>query len=203
MYGHGAVPPARSDNNVVTLRVLFAAIGTLCCGMLACVPLFRVAFTRGRKIDWALAWASLPVSIGCFAVVGSLPEGDSRTDVAMATVMLLGVFSSVYFLAVDIRFHQQQRQQFAGYPPQGPTVPSAYGYPQTVTPFSATPVPQPQPQPPLHQTQMPQPPYTPPQSQTPVPPPPPQRPAPARIDQVRAELDELSDYLRKHDEGGK
>jgi hypothetical protein len=29
--------------------------------------------------------------------------------------------------------------------------------------------------------------------------PPSQRPAPARIDQVRAELDELSDYLRKHD----
>ncbi|MGW0829459.1 hypothetical protein [Streptomyces prunicolor] len=205
MYGHGAVPPARSDNNVVTLRVLFAAIGTLCCGMLACVPLFRVAFLRGRKSDWVLAWGSLPVSIGCFAVVGSLPENDSRTDVAMAAVILLGLFSSVYFLVADIRFHEQQRQQFAGYPPQGPTVPSAYGYPQTVTPFSATPVPQPQPQPqpPLHQTQLPQPPYTPPQSQTPVPPPPPQRPAPARIDQVRAELDELSDYLRKHDEGGK
>ncbi|MBK3648045.1 hypothetical protein JHN46_46610 [Streptomyces sp. MBT33] len=30
---------------------------------------------------------------------------------------------------------------------------------------------------------------------------PPQRPAPARIDQVRAELDELSDYLRKHPGG--
>ena len=30
----------------------------------------------------------------------------------------------------------------------------------------------------------------------------PQRPAPARIDQVRAELDELSDYLRKHDGTG-
>ncbi|GAA3499181.1 hypothetical protein GCM10019016_062850 [Streptomyces prasinosporus] len=28
---------------------------------------------------------------------------------------------------------------------------------------------------------------------------PPQRPAPARIDQVRAELDELSDYLRRQD----
>ncbi|MFG2783393.1 hypothetical protein ACGFY7_36890 [Streptomyces prunicolor] len=217
MYGHGAVPPARSDNNVVILRVLFAAIGTLCCGMLACVPLFRVAFLRGRKIDWLLAWGSLPVSIGCFAVVGSLPENDSRTDVAMAAVILLGLFSSVYFLVADIRFHEQQRQ-FAGYPPQGPTVPSAYGYPQTVTPFSATPVPQPpphqtqmpqphqtqMPQPPLHQTQMPQPPqpYTPPQPHTPVPSPPPQRPAPARIDQVRAELDELSDYLRKHDEGG-
>jgi hypothetical protein len=32
----------------------------------------------------------------------------------------------------------------------------------------------------------------------PAPPPPSRRPAPARIDQVRAELDELSDYLRKH-----
>ncbi|MEV0485907.1 hypothetical protein AB0I69_35560 [Streptomyces sp. NPDC050508] len=199
MYGHGAVPPARSDSNVVILRVLFAAIGTLCCGMLACVPLFRVAFLRGRKIDWALAWGSLPVSVGCFAVVGALPESDHRTDIAMATVMLLGVFSSVYFLVVDIRF--QQQRQFAGYPPQGPNVPSGYGYPQPVTPFSATPVSQP----PLHQTQMPQPPqpYTPPQPHTPVPPPPPQRPAPARIDQVRAELDELSDYLRKHDEGGR
>jgi hypothetical protein len=184
MYGHGAVPPARSDSNVVILRVLFAAIGTLCCGMLACVPLFRVAFLRGRKIDWALAWGSLPVSVGCFAVVGALPESDHRTDIAMATVMLLGVFSSVYFLVVDIRF--QQQRQFAGYPPQGPNVPSVS-------------------QPPLHQTQMPQPPqpYTPPQPHTPVPPPPPQRPAPARIDQVRAELDELSDYLRKHDEGGR
>ena len=38
-----------------------------------------------------------------------------------------------------------------------------------------------------------------PQSPLPTAPPPPQRPAPARIDQVRAELDELSDYLRKHD----
>ncbi|MFD0393694.1 hypothetical protein ACFQ3Z_19900 [Streptomyces nogalater] len=35
--------------------------------------------------------------------------------------------------------------------------------------------------------------------------PPPQPPAPARIEQVRAELDELSDYLRRQDghEGGR
>jgi hypothetical protein len=31
--------------------------------------------------------------------------------------------------------------------------------------------------------------------------PPPRRPEPARLDQVRAELDELSDYLRRHDGG--
>jgi hypothetical protein len=40
--------------------------------------------------------------------------------------------------------------------------------------------------------------------QPPVPAPP-QRPAPSHIDEVRAELDELSDFLRKHDghEGGR
>ncbi|MFD5404531.1 hypothetical protein [Streptomyces griseorubiginosus] len=188
MYGHGAAPPARDSGTVITLRVVLAAVGFLSCGLLACAPLFRVAFLRGRAVDWVLAWASLPMSIACFAVVGALPEADHRTDVAMSLVLLLGLFSSVYFLVMDIRVHQQRR--FAGYPPpQGPTVHTGYGYPQPTPPFTSTLLPQPQPQP-----------------QPPVPapgvvPPPPQRPAPARIDQVRAELDELSDYLRKHDSG--
>ncbi|KQW13613.1 hypothetical protein [Streptomyces sp. Root369] len=191
MYGHGAVPPARSSGTVITLRVLFAAAGFLSCGLLACAPLFRIAFLRGRSVDWVLSWASLPLSIACFAVVGSLPESDPRTDVAMSLVLLLGLFSSVYFLVMDIRVHQQRR--FAGHlPPQGPTVHTGYGYPQPTPPYTSTLLPQP-----------PAPPVAAPGT---VPPPPPQRPAPARIDQVRAELDELSDYLRKHDgnpEGGR
>ncbi|MDQ0761379.1 hypothetical protein [Streptomyces canus] len=194
MYGHGAVPPARSSGTVITLRVLFAAAGFLSCGLLACAPLFRVAFLRGRSIDWVLSWASLPLSIACFAVVGSLPESDARTDVAMSLVLLLGLFSSVYFLVMDIRVHQQRR--FVGHPPpQSPTVHTGYGYPQP------TPTP-----PPYTSTLLPQPPTSPVSAPGVVPPPPPQRPAPARIDQVRAELDELSDYLRKHDgntEGGR
>ncbi|MFF0017175.1 hypothetical protein [Streptomyces sp. NPDC005374] len=204
MYGHGAVPPTRSAGTVITLRVLFAAAGFLSCGLFACAPLFRVAFLRGRGIDWVLAWASLPVSIACLSVVGALPEGDHRTDVALSLVLLLGLFSSVYFLVTDIRIHQQWR--FTGYPPpQGPTAHSGYGYPHPA------PQPVPQPAPPYTSTLLPQPQ---PQPRPPVPPvpapgvvpPPPQRPAPVRIDQVRAELDELSDYLRKHDgnpEGGR
>ncbi|MFF7175313.1 hypothetical protein ACIP8U_43615 [Streptomyces pseudovenezuelae] len=185
MYGHGAVPPARSSGTVITLRVLLAAAGFLSCGLLACAPLFRVAFLRGRSVDWVLAWASLPMSIACFAVVGALPESDPRTDVAMSLVLLLGLFSSVYFLVMDIRVHQQR--QFAGFPPpQGPTVHTGYGYPQPAPP-------------PYTSTLQPSPPTVP--APGVVPPPPPQRPAPARIDQVRAELDELSDYLRKHDGG--
>jgi hypothetical protein len=194
MYGHGAVPPARSAGTVITLRVLFTAAGFLSCGLFACAPLFRVAFLRGRAIDWVLAWASLPFSIACLAVVGSLPESDPRTDVAMGLVLLLGLFSSVHFLVMDIRVQQQLR--FAGYPPpQGPTVHSGYGYPQPVPqpapPYISTGQPHPHPQP--------QPPPVPPVPGPGVVPAPPQRPAPVRIDQVRAELDELSDYLRKHD----
>ncbi|MFE3856183.1 hypothetical protein ACFXPN_34280 [Streptomyces griseorubiginosus] len=203
MYGHGAAPPARDSGTVITLRVVLAAVGFLSCGLLACAPLFRIAFLRGRVVDWVLAWASLPLSIACFAVVGSLPESDRRTDVAMSLVLLLGLFSSVYFLVMDIRVHQQRR--FTGYlPPQGPTVHTGYGYPHPqphptpTPPYTSTvlPPPQPRPQPPVPPVSGPGP-----GPGSGVVPPPPQRPAPARIDQVRAELDELSDYLRKHDGG--
>ncbi|MFD9005423.1 hypothetical protein ACFV0T_31495 [Streptomyces sp. NPDC059582] len=203
MYGHGAAPPTRSAGTVITLRVLFAAVGVLSCGLLACVPLFRVAIVRGRWFDWTAAWVSLPLSVAALAVVGTVPETDTRGDVALAVVLILGAGSAAYFLATDIRFHQAERR-FAGYaPPHAPTVHGPYGYPQPVPPaplYPGTPVPQPQPQP-----HLPQPPaaraYIPntPVPQPPVPQSPPaQRPAPARIDQVRAELDELSDYLRKH-----
>ncbi|MGA5896373.1 hypothetical protein [Streptomyces venetus] len=191
MYGQGAAPPSRSAATVISLRVLFAAAGFLTCGFLACVPLFRVAFLRGRALDWAAAWVSLPLSIACFAVIGVLPESDFRTDIALAVIMLLGVGAAVWFLIVDIGHHSTPPQQFAHALPHAPTVPtqqpaqSPYGYPHPAPPYtpSSTPVPQP----PAHQT-----------PQHPMPPSP-QRPAPARIDQVRAELDELSDYLRRQD----
>ncbi|MFF6915229.1 hypothetical protein [Streptomyces sp. NPDC012466] len=204
MYGHGAAPPPRSAATVISLRVLFAAAGFLTCGVLACVPLFRVAVLRGRALDWALAWVSLPLSIAGFAVIGSLPEDDYRTDIALAVILLIGVAAAVYFLVVDIAHHGVQRQA-AGYAsPHAPTVVNTpYGYPHPAPPYAphSTPVPQhPVPHTPV--------PHTPaPHDATPgvpgpiQPPPSPQPPAPARIDQVRAELDELSDYLRRH-EGG-
>ncbi|PPS73958.1 MULTISPECIES: hypothetical protein [Streptomyces] len=196
MYGHGAAPPPRSAATVISLRVLFAAAGFLTCGVLACVPLFRVAVLRGRALDWVLAWVSLPLSIACFAVIGSLPEDDARTDIALAMMLLLGAGAAVYFLVVDIGHHSGQRT-FAGYAsPHTPTVPTAahtpYGYPHPAPPYAPTSTPVPQPPAP----------HTPAPHDTPPvptqPPPSPQRPAPARIDQVRAELDELSDYLRRH-----
>ncbi|WP_105973357.1 hypothetical protein [Streptomyces geranii] len=202
MYGPGAQPPARSAGTVITLRVLFAAAGFLSCGLLACLPLFRVAILRGRWFDWVAAWVSLPLSIACFAVVGTVEESNAKGDVALAAVMILGALGSAYFLITDIRLAGRpgnQQYGYAGYP-QGPTptpnMPPGYGYPPP-SPYANTPPPgmgSPAP----HHTPTPQHQHRPPVP-GPVPPPPPQRPAPARIDQVRAELDELSDYLRKHD----
>ncbi|MFE0811099.1 hypothetical protein ACFW4M_09950 [Streptomyces sp. NPDC058794] len=226
MYGNGAAgpPPSRGAANVTSLRVLFAAAGFLTCGLLSCVPLFRIAVLRGSRLDWTLAWLSLPASIGCLAVVGSLPETDRRGDVAMAALLLIGAAASAHFLVADIRLHAARPpfpgpQSYPGHQPYavpGPhyaqTQPAVGPYPPTYP--SQSPLrPDPRHAPPGVQTPVPQPP--PPQPpvpgpavartpvpQPPAPTPPPQHPAPARIDQVRAELDELSDYLRKHDGTG-
>ncbi|MFI9648940.1 hypothetical protein ACIHAA_21880 [Streptomyces sp. NPDC052040] len=193
MYGHGAAPPpTRTPGAVITLRVLFVVAGFLSCGLLTCLPLFRIAVLRGRTVDWLLAWLSLPVSIGCLAFVGSVPENDHRGDLGLTTVLVLGAASGAYFLVFDIRRHR-------GLPPGAPVPPRAtgytppppgYGYP-AAGPYPAAP---PTPAPPSAPVRPPLPPYG-------SVPPPPQRPAPARIDQVRAELDELSDYLRRHEDG--
>ncbi|GAB2790635.1 hypothetical protein GCM10027073_23580 [Streptomyces chlorus] len=218
MYGHGAAPPHRSTATVISLRVLIAAAGFLSCGLLACVPLFRVAVLRGRFFDWLLAWVSLPLSLFCLIVVGSLPTEDLRTDVAFLCVLFLGAGAAVYYLTVDIRHHDRLREYGAhGLPSphaHGGT-PAPYGYPQPTSPYGQTPVPQAQPQMPhvqMPHVQMPPAPAPHPAPgvrgdtpSTPIPPAqppqPPQSPGPARIDQVRAELDELSDYLRRSDGG--
>ncbi|GAA0638203.1 hypothetical protein GCM10009535_13360 [Streptomyces thermocarboxydovorans] len=211
MYGHGAAPPTRSAATIITLRVLFAGAGILSCGLLAAVPLFRIAILRARTADWVLAWSGLVVSIVLLTVVGSVPESDTRGDVALGLLIFTGAASSVYFLTADIRWHQPHRPG-APVPPsphattvQAPGAHAPYGYPQPASPYAATPVPQP-PHTPVPQA--PHVPHTPgphtPVPQTPPTPAPPPRPAPARIDQVRAELDELSDYLRRQDgQGGR
>ncbi|MEU9925267.1 hypothetical protein AB0H51_28980 [Streptomyces griseoluteus] len=197
MHGQGAQPPARSAGTGVLLRVLLTACALLSCGLFACVPLFRVAYLRGRGSDWMLAWAGLALGVGGFAVVGSLPEKDPRSDVALALILMLAIAAAVHFLVVDMRLQNQQGAMPAGYAPtSAQTVPSAYGYPQPATPPPAAQTPTP----PTY-IPTPQPPHTPAPRTIPPQPPTPPRPAPARIDQVRAELDELSDYLRR--QGGK
>ncbi|MFD7298757.1 hypothetical protein ACFV9W_36230 [Streptomyces sp. NPDC059897] len=203
MYGPGAGPPRReSDGAAITLRVLFPALSVLTCGLLSCAPLFRIAALRRRPVDWILAVVSLPVSITLFGIIGSLPEEDTRTDVALALLLLLALGSAVYFLVYDIRRLSPAHPPGPYAPPAQPG-PSAYGHPQPRQPWP-TPPPQQHAMPTQHSmntvTPTPGPAPTPAPAQPPAPPQN-QAPPPHRIDQVRAELDELSDYLRKQDGG--
>ncbi|OEJ39406.1 hypothetical protein AR457_20825 [Streptomyces agglomeratus] len=224
MHGSGTTPPVRTDGVVITMRVLFPICAVFSCGMLSCIPLLRIAIVRGRWFDWVAAWGSIPAAIAAFAVVGSLPEGDARTDMALSFVLLLGAVSAGYFLVFDIRHYARlrdiggphavtgprapygpyaQQAQQAPYGQQAApqqAAPPQYGYPN---PYASTPVVNPAPNP------LPQQPQQQPPAQQPHPhyhhephdqPQHPQ-PQPRRVDQVRAELDELSDLLRKDQRG--
>ncbi|WP_329457489.1 hypothetical protein [Streptomyces sp. NBC_01497] len=216
MYGAVQPPPARTRAaraGVVAVRVLLTACAPLTIGLLACAPLFRIAVLRRRWWDWTLAWAAFPVACGLFSVVGTLPEDAVGTNVSMCSLLLIGVASAVYFLVFDLR--RDQRPKVAGPGAYGPV--PGYGYPPyTTAPMTpGSPVPHGAPYAPPPGAPAFGPPSFPsaPRPAPPTAPPPhgfgsPLAPAGARgavpgpahtprIDQVRAELDELSDLLRK------
>ncbi|GAA1349053.1 hypothetical protein [Streptomyces beijiangensis] len=175
---YGPAPSIDNGNSGVRIlvRVLLTACALLTIGILSCVPLFRIAALRRRWWDWVLASVGLVLGIGCFAAVGELPEESGWSDAALAVLLLLGVGSATYFLIVDIQHPHRPRPQAAPAPHFSQK--STLGQYGPYQPYAQT-VP----------TQVPVVPVPPPQHQQPVPPP--------RIDQVRAELDELSDLLRK------
>ncbi|MEU6984782.1 hypothetical protein ABZ946_15375 [Streptomyces sp. NPDC046324] len=195
MYGHGYVPPPPPralPASVIVLRVLFAMLPLFSIGFLTWGTMIRLAVVTRRTLDWILCGVSAAVMITGMVL---LPEDIETTqaDVAMGMILLNAAAFTVYFLVVDIK-HDKVRLGLVSpaaagaYSPYGTTVPrpqTGYGYPrQAVPPQPAVPPqaqPQPQPQP-QHQ-----PPHQPVQTPQPAP----------RIDQVRAELDELSDLLRK------
>ncbi|MFI6935693.1 hypothetical protein [Streptomyces sp. NPDC050287] len=219
MQGHGYTQPVRQappTGLLVFLRVLFVAISVMSIGFLMWAMMLRLALVTRKTLDWWLFAGVFVVEVLVVWLLGSESGDEIHTPGGWAgLLLLLGtlVASVAYYLAADIRHFQQLRH--SGYDPRQPPSP-AYGYPQSglqpQPPYNAQTVPQsstphnPLPGPGLR-TPVPQPPG--PSDavlHSPVPPPPPQRPAPARIDQVRAELDELSDYLRRHDgnhEGGR
>lgn len=194
MNGPGPVPPyppAQSKATAITLRAIFLTITAISCGFLSGLPLLHLAIQRRRTMDWVFFWICTAVSIASFATVGTLPEESPWTDVAMLTAIALVPLVGVHYLVADLALHRAAA--VPGYPSYATTVPY----------------------PPPHQQAPPQPPVdynpyrtTPPPPAAPQAPVPPQSPAsphphphPPRINQVRAELDELSDLLRKQ-EGG-
>lgn len=200
MYGHGYAPPPPQrtiPTGVIVLRVFFAILPLLSIGFLTWGTMIRLAAVTRRARDWVLCGVSAAVMITGMIL---LPENVETTqaDVAMGLILLNALAFTVYFLVADIK-HDKVRlglvapAQSASYSPYGATVPRHQaGYvPQ------GQPQPQPQQQPPIAQQAQPQP-----APQPVIPPQPTAQPTPAnpRIDQVRAELDELSNLLRK-DEG--
>ena len=184
MHGHGYAPPPRlpSSGAQAGMRVLFVAIAVLTVGFLGFVPMLRLALTSRSKVDWRVFIGVAATQLVCWIGVFSDPGGEEFTswygNAAMGLMLINLAVSVTYYLIADIRHARRHQLAMApamyGRPPQQPP----YGYPQ----------PQPQPQP------RPQPYTQPPTPQN-------QGQPPQRIDQVRAELDELSDYLRKRDGG--
>ncbi|MFD5429432.1 hypothetical protein [Streptomyces sp. NPDC127084] len=220
-------PPVRADNGGrVALRVVFVALTLLSCGFLAWAAMLRLALlTTLRQHWWAFGGvAASTIGVFVFAGVAVPDDPDAPISDGAAVVIVLWLFLATvgvvsYYLVSEIRHFDRPALPPAaaaspGYlPPQTQT--TGYGYPPAAAPPRAAQHPMgPTSQTmPGHQTQNPyaqpvRPAYTAPTTPTTptpatAPTPPAQQPPPdagpnnARIDQVRAELDELSDLLRR------
>ncbi|MFE9043300.1 hypothetical protein ACFYOG_20675 [Streptomyces sp. NPDC007818] len=204
MYGQMPAAPAPRPGGgpsagTVAVRVLVAAAVVLSLGFLAWVAMLRLAIMRRTVLDWVLFWTQVAATIGCFVLLQEDDQNSWQVNVGAALILVMAAAVTWHYLAADIRHHRAAPAP-GPYPPPHATAPGhphAYGYPP-VNPATAVTVPGPNPYAPQGPAPAPNP-YasTPPAPagqapvNTPTPPPSP------RIDQVRAELDELSDLLRK------
>ncbi|MFI6149027.1 hypothetical protein [Streptomyces sp. NPDC051109] len=169
----------------MALRVLFALLPVLSCGFLGWGTMLRLAVVTRRPRDWWLLAVNCVLTVAWVALIGADPTPETngwQGNTGAFGVIITGFVTCVYFLVADIRHYEARgaaARTGAWYPPQpAPYVPQqqpqrpAYGYPPVQ---QQTPTPTPAP--------------------TPAPAPGPA--APPRIGQVRAELDELSELLRK------
>ncbi|MEV6108710.1 hypothetical protein AB0M28_29010 [Streptomyces sp. NPDC051940] len=205
MYG-AAYPPESGVRRtthpavVILLRVVFAGLSFLSLGLLSWVTLLRVAIMRRARQDWLLFWGSFPVLIGSMWLFqGNESETARPIDyVGLVALFLMACGAAGYYLAVDIRMRQGERQPGFGPAPGSPS--GGYGslpvgeprpLPYAAPPPNPYAVAEPRPAAPAPVPA----PARPPAPAEAAPPPPP------RIDRVRAELDELSELLRREQDG--
>ncbi|MGW3299618.1 hypothetical protein [Streptomyces rubiginosohelvolus] len=193
MHGYGPMPQQPTTSRpspatLTTVRVILVALTVLSCGLLGWAPMLRLAIVTRRPRDWFLLVVVIALNIGLFAFIMATPDDpDQMSDAAALFMMLwiLGLLAGVitYYLYAEIRHYNTLGAPAPYGTPGHPAPPLPYQQ-QHVAPHQQHQQPQPQ------QHQQPNP-YTAPTT------PPTPTPAPQRLDQVRAELDELSDYLRK------
>jgi len=213
------------------MRVLFSVLAVCSIGLLLWTPLFRLAIVRRRTSDWWLAGAGLVLVCVIVPILGRDGSDEpSGIDNVLIPLLLLAVVGSVaYYLVADIRHYERlARPQAVGPYPQGAGVQpdtvimhsqgrgeerrhgrrterhTADGHAPTAPVFTPAPTSPAGPVPASPVGPAPASPVGPAAQQ-------PRSPQesgsteqprnPQRIEQVRAELDELSAYLRK--EGGR
>ncbi|MFH9476065.1 hypothetical protein ACH4L7_19775 [Streptomyces anulatus] len=199
MHGYGPTPQQQmtslpSPAALTTVRVILVTVTVLSCGLLGWVAMLRLAIVTRRPRDWVLLVVVMAINAALFAfIVGTPDDPDDMSD-ASVLLMLLWIVALLagvitYYLYVEIRHYSSYRSLGSSPPYTAPAHPAPLPYQRHAA--------QQQQQQHHHQQPHPQPnPYT---VQTPPPTP---TPAPRRLDQVRAELDELSDYLRKENREG-
>ncbi|MFD5211441.1 hypothetical protein ACFWNF_31440 [Streptomyces anulatus] len=194
MHGYGPTPQQQTTSRpspatLTTVRVILVTVTVLSCGLLGWVAMLRLAIVTRRPRDWVLLVVVMVLNAALFAFIVSTPDDPDDMSDASVLLMLLWIVALLagvitYYLYVEIRHYSSLRS--LGSP--APYTATAPAHP-TPLPYQQHPAQQ------HHQQPQPNP-YT---VQTPPPTP---TPAPQRLDQVRAELDELSDYLRKENREG-
>ncbi|MFH7600326.1 hypothetical protein WDV06_35285 [Streptomyces racemochromogenes] len=183
MHGPG-IPPQQGPHGhrplsgaAMTLRVLFTALPLLSCGFFAWGSLLRIALLTRRSRDWVLLVLGGVLSVVWITFIELDPTAETngwQGNLGAGGSIFTGFAVCLYYLVADIRHHEARAAlpQAAGAAPWYPAQQPPYVQPaqQTRPSYGYPPVP-------------------PQQNPAPVQPP--------RIGQVRAELDELSELLRK------
>lgn len=223
-HGHGYPPrPAGrpAEGTLIALRVLFIAMAVVSCSLLAWVPMLRLAIVTRKPVDWFLFCATVAANVGMLVFAGLSAPGDEEisdpvgyTILGWITVVMVGTIT--YYVMAETRHYERLKSGGGpaggyglppqppvagyGYPPAGPAGPAGAAANPYARPAQQPPVPRQQPSQSGPQPQPQQPSQSGPQRPSAAGP----APGPAaghepnrRIDQVRAELDELSDLLRR------
>jgi hypothetical protein len=203
-FGTALPPPRpRGEGAAVALRVLCVVVGFASFTLLNWALLLRLALVHRRAVDWvvfAVVGFALPITF--FSLAGSTDSEDIVGPVdatGVIGIVVLWFSVPIYFLGMDSHYRRLAQQAAAlpafyaapapaPYPYAPPQAPPPYGAePYDYNPYRSAPTP----------------PITPsPMSSSPTPPPQP-LPPPPRLNQVRAELDELSDLLREQEGDGR